>query len=51
MWIGLAIALSGLQTYPAGRVYSSATLHVGIRPAVLISSEETAAGFTIQLSF
>jgi hypothetical protein len=35
---------------PVGRVYSSATLHVGVRAAFLITPLEQASGVTIQVS-
>jgi hypothetical protein len=36
----------------SGRVYTSATLHVGIRPAVYITNDgpELAAGATVQIT-
>lgn len=37
----------------AGRVYSSARIHAGVRPALYVTSEgrERAAGFTLQVSW
>jgi hypothetical protein len=52
-WLALSLALS---TSPAPqppapwRVYVSTSLHVGVRPAALVSTGELAAGVTVQLS-
>jgi hypothetical protein len=55
--VALVLALQGSPSAVAppwygwaGRVYTSARLHVGVRPAVLVDPDERAVGLTIQLT-
>jgi hypothetical protein len=52
----LALALAAVSppsppNWYGGRIYTSASVHVGMRPAVLVSAEELAAGVTVQVSW
>ncbi len=54
-WIALSLALSQAPATatPATswrRVYTSPALHVGVGVSALLSSEEIAAGITVQIS-
>jgi hypothetical protein len=53
--IALVLALQTLPPPPAplpvGRIYTSATLHVGVRPSVYVDLWETALGVTVQVSW
>jgi hypothetical protein len=53
--LALALSLASPQppTLPwglVGRVYTSASLHVGIRPAIYLDSYEAALGVTVQVT-
>jgi hypothetical protein len=39
------------QPTPAGRIYTSRVLHVGVRPAVMVDPYEIASGVTLQISW
>lgn len=51
--LSLALALSGAPA-PSGpapwRLVTTPSLHVGLRPAVLVTPDEVAAGVTIQVT-
>jgi hypothetical protein len=53
---GLALAFAittqgqSLPPWYGGRVFTSAALHVGLRPAVLVAPDELALGFTMQVT-
>jgi hypothetical protein len=55
--IALLLALQSLPPAPlpppspAGRIYTSSTLHIGVRPAVYVDPWETATGVTVQISW
>lgn len=53
----LALALQGAPPpllpppTPAGRLYTSAELHVGVRESIYLSPYEVASGITLQISW
>lgn len=53
LWLALLAGRPGVAPPalpPPGRIVTTPTLHVGVRGAVLVTPDERAAGFTIQIS-
>ena len=55
MMFALLLAIQASTPAPAppwygGRLISTRALHLGIRPAIYVDRDETAVGFTVQLS-
>jgi hypothetical protein len=52
MWLLLPLVLQGPPSLPAPwRVVEEQGLHVGVRPAAVLSTYETAFGATLQISW
>lgn len=53
-WLALTLALAATQPAPPARspvrLIDRPNIHLGVRPIVLFSSEERAAGVSVQLS-
>ena len=52
-WLALSVALAASQPPPVAapwRIYASDRVHVGVRPAALVSPDELAIGITLQIS-
>lgn len=53
-WLAVAIALSLAQPHvqapPPVRIVDTPDVHVGVRPAIIVSPEEAAAGITVRVT-